>query len=98
MNPTELMDKVLAIMNSHLDQIRIQATHMTKDGARGFSDSNAGVVDKYAKILLAMSKQAPEDLDETDRMSDDEMIAEAAKILEANKKEEDNATETSDTE
>lgn len=75
MSPQELLDKTLTLMGNHLEQIRIQATHITKDGAKGLTGSDATVIEKYAKILLAMQK-TPTDADsEFDNLSDEELQA-----------------------
>ena len=74
MTPQELLDKTLVIISEHLTQLRMQATTLTKDGAKGYTDGNSQVVDRYAKILLAMNKTTSTE-DALDGLSDEELQA-----------------------
>lgn len=94
MSPQELIDKAVVLMDQHLSQIKRDATYITKDGAKGLTPTDAAVIERYTKLLLAMTKATNDTPDDTDSMSDAELEERARLILE----ETPNAIETSDSE
>lgn len=74
MSPQELIDKAVDLMSSHLDQIKRDATYLTKDGAKGFTSADAAVIERYTKLLLAMTKKT-EGEDDLSALSDSELEA-----------------------
>lgn len=91
-NSQGIIDKALVLMDQHLTQLRIHSTTMTKDGdTKGLTAYDSQVIERYTKLALAMTKNAPKD-----DQSDEELLAEAAQVLEANKQGQDNESATSD--
>lgn len=60
-DPITLIDKAVNLIDLHLEQIRIQATLLTKEGPKGFSTYDSQVIERYTKLLLAMTKKTEED-------------------------------------
>jgi hypothetical protein len=92
-DPQSILDKVMVLMDQHLDQIKFQSTILTKDGLKGLSPTDAAVVERYAKVLLTVTKQAGSDPDETSTLTDAELEEQARAILEGQA----HAASTSDT-
>lgn len=74
-NPQDLLDRVISLMDKHLQQINIIATTLTKDGAKGFTTYDSQVIERYTKLLLAMTKNSDSDVDDLDSKSDEELEA-----------------------
>jgi hypothetical protein len=89
-DPQTILDKALGLMDAHLFQIKVQATAMTKDGAKGFTATDAAVIERYAKLALAMTKSENEDTD-LEGLTDEELLA---KLNESNPDVQDTASET----
>ena len=77
MNPQDLIDKALVLMNQHLEQLRIHSTFMTKDGPKGLTTYDSQVIERYTKLMLAMTKQTGPESDENEHLTDAELLAKA---------------------
>lgn len=72
--PNELLDLAVSLMQKHLNQINTTATYITKDGAKGFTTYDSQVIERYTKLLLAMTKQSGAEDDSMAELSDDELL------------------------
>lgn len=77
MTPSELLTKTLLIMQRHIYQVEADAMKLTKEGTtRGFSATDSQVLERYAKVLLTMTKTTQDPSDDIDSMSDEELLRE----------------------
>ncbi len=81
-DPQSILDKAMVLMDQHLDQIRIVSTYSDKGSAKGLAPTDAAVIERYAKILLVMTKQAGLEPDDTNKLTDAELQEQARLILE----------------
>lgn len=74
----DLLTRVLSTIDKHLRQIDESAVKVDKDGlVKGYTGTDAGVIERYAKLLITMNKKDGDGQDEFDGMSDEELEAEA---------------------
>lgn len=73
MNNDDRLDKILRLMTSHVFQLEVDSTKTDKEGqVRGYTPADSQVLERYAKILLAIAKK-PGDSDPTDDMTDEQL-------------------------
>ncbi len=63
-DPKAILDKALALIDHHLEQLKNDSTQPNEKGVlKGLSQYDAGVIDKYAKILITLTKKEPDGLE-----------------------------------
>lgn len=76
MTNEELLDKITKVMTQHVLQIDAQACEVTKEGKmKGFNQHDSQILERYAKVLITLTKKTDADEDELDGLSDEELLA-----------------------
>lgn len=93
-DPTSLIDKAVALIGQHLEQLKIDSNAPTKDGSlKGLTQYDSQVIERYTKLLIALNKKGDSSSNEFEGLSDEEL---EAKLNGTNNDNEDIPTEGSD--
>lgn len=97
MTPEQLLERIQGVMTRHVLQIDSDACSVTKEGKmKGFTTYDSQVLERYAKILITLTKKSESPDDEFAGLTDDQLQEELDKLQ--SQKDTHNADETSEPE
>lgn len=74
MTPEQLLERIQGVMTQHVLQIESNAHSINEKGKMaGYADKDSQVIERYAKILITLTKKSGTDDDEFANKSDEEL-------------------------